>query len=382
MSRLPSSPSLPRRCRPPSHSPTLSPPASSPPPWTRTATSLLRSRRPMSPPASPLTPTDPDAVVTTTTGTANPTVVATAVSLAPLPTGIPARIYPRDQLDPDANMAGFTLVSILFNQELNWPFVVDSQISSSQIFAYVPVLITTALGIAGDQVKTWALQVYVPTTYRTAADQVELGTMWLGYIPSDLVDTLAAEIKAKQSKFYTGVSDVVAQSLADRVNSGFSLRSVADPNTTSNGGDNSNTAVGASSNDSKSRQDAIIGVVSALGAIAVLVLVFLVYRSMKRRRQLAHRRLSDPPVGDMDFVGARPEGQDFDQDSVGGARRRSFYYAEDSLRGFEGQQPVAGGQGPNEMGQYSRTSPVLSQRRNVVPGMISGPVLQENSMNW
>ncbi|KAF8959121.1 hypothetical protein BDZ97DRAFT_1705395 [Flammula alnicola] len=209
--------------------------------------------------------------------------------------------------------------------------------------------------------------------------------MWLGYIPSDLVDTLAAEIKAKQSKFYTGVGAGVAQDLADRVNSGFSLLSVGDTGTgTGSGGGSgaSNSITGATSSggNSHSRQDAIIGVVSALGAIALLVLVFLVYRSMKRRRQLAHHRLSDPPVmgGGGVVEGARPEGREFDQDSVGGARRRSFYFAEDSLRGYQGER--------QEDVQFDAartgTGPAMSQRRNVVPAAISAPILRESSMNW
>ena len=214
------------------------------------------------------------------------------------------------------------------------------------------------------------LQVYVPTTYQSPADSADLGTMWLGYIPSDLVDVLAAEIKAKQSKFYTGVPAGVAADLADRVNAGFSLRSVADNN--SNGGSSTggDGVTGATSAESRSRRDAIIGVVSALGAIALLVLVFLVYRSMKRRQQLAHRRLSDPPAA----AEIRPQGTEFDQDSVGGARRRSFYFAEDSLRGYAGER--------QEEQEFVAGSSQMAQRRNVVPATISAPILKESSMNW
>jgi hypothetical protein len=196
----------------------------------------------------------------------------------------------------------------------------------------------------------------------------QLGTMWLGFIPSNTVDTLAAEIKATTSPFYNGVPNVVAQKLATLVNAGFRLDSVPPPSTGSGGASSSN----GSSNSSKTRQDAIIGVVSALGAIALLVLVFLVYRSVKRRQEMAHRRLSDPAPA----IGARPEGREFDEDSVGGARRRSFYYAEDSLRGFQGERP--------EEGQFdSRANPAgVSQRRNVVPAAISAPILRESSMNW
>lgn len=209
---------------------------------------------------------------------------------------------------------------------------------------------------------TWALQVYIPTSYHTPADADQLGTLWLGYVPTNVVTTLAQEILAKQSKFYTGETDAVAHALAQHVNSGFDILSVSDPN-----------PGGPSSGDGeKSRRDTIIGVVTSLGGIAFFVLVFLAYRMMKNRRDHAHRRLSDP--SDRDSPGVRPDGQDFDQDSVGGARRRSFYYAEDSLRGF--QDP--------EQDHFAAGGPsVMTERRTVVPGTpISPPVLQQSSLNW
>jgi len=224
--------------------------------------------------------------------------------------------------------------------------------------------------------------------------------MWLGFIPSDQVDALAAQIKAKQSKFYKGVANPAAQDLAQRVNSGFPLTSVANPTSGSGSGSGSVSGTGASD---QVRRDAIIGVVSSLGAIAIIVLVVLLYHSMKRRKQLAHRRLSDPPgtespsggaPGRTAEVGVRPEGREFDRDSVGGSRRRSFYFAEDSLRGYEAEQErerereaawrastlasssVSGGAGPS-------TAAVLTNRRTVIaPGAISAPILRESSMNW
>jgi hypothetical protein len=326
----------------------------------------------------PVSLTNPDQALSA----ASP-VSAVPTSMVSLPSGIPARIYPPDRLDPNTDLTGYTFIGILFDLELNWPFVVASPVSSTQIFAYIPIIIATALGIQGDsffsfilivlllfiniifsigtQILTWALQVYIPTSYQTPADAAQLGTMWLGYVPSSLVITLSQEILAKQSKFYIGGFDTVAQDLASHVDAGFSIISVSDPN--------SSSAKGTSSGDGgKSRQDAIIGVVSSLGAIAFLFLVFLAYRVMKHRRELAHRRLSDPP--DIGSVGVRPEGQEFDQDSVGGARRRSFYYAEDSLRGFQDSEQVTG---PS----------MMTQRRTIVPGTpISAPVLRESSLNW
>ncbi|KNZ79015.1 hypothetical protein J132_07167 [Termitomyces sp. J132] len=320
------------------------------------------------PTTSSPTITNPDAPTTTFTPIpdSGPTTVA---SLVPLPTGIPGRIFPPTPLDL-SQVSGDTPISILFNQELNWPFVVTNSVSSSQIFAWLPVIIATALGIRGDQVKTFALQVYIPSTYHSPQDKDQLGTTWVGYIPSNLVGTLAAMIKTKNSPFYTGVSDPVAQALANHVNPGFSLNTVSSSDLPGTDPGSS----GTTSDSGKSRQDAIIGVVSAIGGIAILVLAFLVYRSWKRRRELAHRRMSDPP--NEEYIGVRPEGRDFDQDSVGGQRRRSFYYAEDSLRGFQ-QQSTAGGSNISSSPQQS-----MVQRRNLSPNIISTPVLRESSMNW
>ncbi|KAG7444239.1 uncharacterized protein BT62DRAFT_900751 [Guyanagaster necrorhizus] len=194
--------------------------------------------------------------------------------------------------------------------------------------------------------------------------------MWTGYIPSVDVDTLASLLRVSSSSIYTDDSDPVAHELASQIQSAVSLFSVSDPNS-SGSSDSSSSTSGSTSTDT-TRQDAIIGVVSALGAIAVLVLLFLVYRTVQRRRELAHRRLSDPP----DAAGIRPAGREFDQDTVGGQRRRSFFYAEDSLRGFQGERPV------EDSYDARTTSPSMMQRRTVMPSAISAPILRESSMNW
>jgi hypothetical protein len=330
--------------------------------------------------------TDPDQPTTTLTlaGTAQ-----VPPSQAPLPTGLPSRIYPANQMTPSTSLDGYSFISILFNVQLNWPFVATNQTSSSQIFAYFPSVLEAALNLTGeslasfvrtyldrlflyiaDQVVTFALQVYVPASYTGPSDIDQLETMWLGYIPSDEVDNLAAQIKAENSEFYTGTTGV-SQQLATHVNSGFPLTSVPDPNKGGNSGlPASNSGL---SNEAKVRQNAIIGVVTTLGSIAIIILFFLLYRSYKQRRSLAHQRLSDPAPGPV--VGQRPAGQEFDQDSVGGQRRRSFYYAEDSLRGFQVERQ-------EEPETYTTRLSPTGMRARIAPTAISAPILRENSMNW
>ena len=241
---------------------------------------------------------------------------------------------------------------------------------------------------AAGNVKTLFLQVFVPMSYTSPADQLDLGTIFYGYIPSDKVDTLEAMIKAKQSKFYLGVSNPAAQQLAARVRSGWGVRGGPGDDTSSSGGSSGGNGSGTAANQQKARRDAIVGVVSSLGAIAVLVLIVLIVHSVKRKRELAHRRLADraSSLGSGEDVGgaAVSGGREFDRDSVGAPRRRSFYFAEDSLRGWEAERDPD--RELNELGGRSPSSGGgISQRRVgpiVVPGSISAPILRESSMNW
>jgi len=282
-------------------------------------------------------------------------------------------------------LSGYSLVSILFKPTLNWEFVAQNTQSQGQLFLWVPELIMNALNLSSDQVKTFALQVYVPAAYQSPADVDLLLTTYLVYIPTDQVAVLANQIKVASSAFYTGLPPPYS-SLADQVDPSFSVDAVQDPNAVPG-----TTTSALTSSGNKSRTEAIIGVASALGTLALVVLGLLIYRSVKRSRDLRHRRLTDP-----DAPSPYPDrtGRDFDQDSIGGQRRRSFYFAEDSLRGEQVVQqtavPVAQSQGQHVMQpvsqvEYSyRTSPdgVRERRAPVVTGAISAPILTQSSLSW
>lgn len=148
-------------------------------------------------------------------------------------------------------------------------------------------------------VKALFLQAYMPETYRTPADVAQLGTMICAYIPKAQVNTLASEIENKSSKLYTG-STGIAQQLAQHISSEFGLETVVDPNAGTNG----STGTGSSSS-SKKKHNIIIGVVSALGAIALIILALLIYRFHQRRQKLGHER---PDL----YAASHAEGGEFD----------------------------------------------------------------------
>jgi len=260
--------------------------------------------------------------------------------------------------------------------------------SPGQIFLYLPSLIQSALGITstwspsffilaltvslGDQVKSFALQVWVPSSYKDPSDISLLKTTWMGFIPKPLVETLAAQIKVKNSLFYT-VLPSPYKDLAVRVDPSFDIMTVTATTGIPGSGGPNNSLPGGTSDNSRTRENAIIGVVSALGGITLIILGYLIYRAVQKRRELAHRRLSDPPANA--FVGEAPPNRNFDQDSIGGQRRRSFYFAEDSLRGFSDH---------NYTNDGARLSPEQTSglNRRQIAGNIGPPVMRENSLNF
>lgn len=345
-----------------------------------TMTSLLNA--PVTTASIPTTQTNPDAPLTTLSLLPSNSIAGPA-SVAPLPSDLPARIYPPNQVEP-STVAGYTFCSLLFTAALRWDFVAQYTESQGQIFAWTPNAIGQALSIDPSKAPPFALQVFVPSTYQGPSDVDQLLTEYLFYLPSDQVPVLANQIKVLSSPFYNVA--LPYRQISMNVDAAFALTSVANPNVIPG------SPSGATSGGNKSRTNTIIGVVSALGGLALIVLGVLIFNGVKRSRELRHHRLSDPNAPNNPYPDRT--GRDFDQDSVGGQRRRSFYFAEDSLRG---QQPTVQSVVPVEQAptpyvvqpesqiQYGqRTSPESMRERRppVVPASISAPVLTQSSLNW
>lgn len=220
--------------------------------------------------------------------------------------------------------------------------------------------------------KTYCLQVWKPADYQSTGDADKLRTVFIAYIPSDFVQDLQQQVRAKQSRFY--VANVgIPQQLAAHVDPSYGVTTITNPGADSGSGGGTSNNNAAVTSDNSARLDAIIGVCSALGGIALCILIWMVVRNIRRNRTMAHRRLSDPPV-----MGSTPApGQTFDRDSIGGQRRRSFYYAEDSLRGF-GDAPA------DETFDHLSNYPAGMRERRppIEPGAISAPILRDNTLNW
>ncbi|KZP26254.1 hypothetical protein FIBSPDRAFT_854879 [Athelia psychrophila] len=103
----------------------------------------------------------------------------------------------------------------------------------------------------------------------------------------------------KALAFCTG-SGGIDKALADHVDSSFAINSVTPDAGSGSSGGSGSSASAPESAASKTRQDATIGAVNALGAIALAILTLLIYPGCKRRQEIAHHRLGDPSA-----IGAR-----------------------------------------------------------------------------
>jgi len=324
---------------------------------------------------------------------------------------------------PDLNLADpalatdYTFISLQFTNALSWAFVARQPASVAQLFAFTPIIFANAFGISQDQVKTYCLQAWEPVWFSGDPDQ--LLTLWLGFVPNAIVSTLIADLPVRNSPLYTAQQPGIAAQLAGLINPGFSPLSLPGSNPLSGNHKPNNSNGGSLSSNNLSRRNAIIGVCVAFGALGLLVIIWWLIRAIMRHQAAAHRPLDDGGGGYGSMAQAQPLGvgssaaatRAFSPDSgqqnpfasppgsierhdgvveAGGVQRRSFFFAEDELRGYEDvhretdseSPPPASGVGSGTTFYSSHRPPSTYRRGQITPGVISAPILRESSLNW
>lgn len=102
-------------------------------------------------PTPSVTVSNPDQPATTLSLLSVPP--AAAPTAPPLPNDLPRVILPQPALDISSVPNSDTMINVLFNDSLNWPFVARNADSPGQIFEYFPTVIATALNINGMSFK-------------------------------------------------------------------------------------------------------------------------------------------------------------------------------------------------------------------------------------
>lgn len=154
------------------------------------------------------------------------------------------------------------------------------------------------------------------------------------------------------------------------------------------------------SNGGNGSRNAIIGVCTAFGGFAVVVLVWWCVRAYRTWQERGHIRLSTTASAGRGSRNSVPLGGRSPRATTGGRSRgapsvmqltsngierpvatpavedrRSFFFAEDELRGYED------GMREEEM-VYVHRQPSSGRRVPITPGAISAPILRESSLNW
>jgi hypothetical protein len=220
---------------------------------------------------------------------------------------------------------------------------------------------------------------------------------------------------------YTAQTGIAAQ-LASLINGDFGVLSMANSNPLSSGHKPVNSNGGSLSSNETSRRNAIIGVCVAFGVLGLLVIIWWLVRAFTRHQEVAHQPLvgggadygsmaqvqplgpgsseaaarAFSPDNEIQNPFASPPGTIDGHDgagavAAGGVHRRSFFFAEDELRGYEGANrdidsdspPPASSATGSGTTYYSSHRPVSTYRRGqITPGVISAPILRESSLNW
>jgi hypothetical protein len=271
---------------------------------------------------------------------------------------------------------------ILFDvSRMPWSSVLNSPELAGQIFAFFNLNIAHALGLQPSQVITTSLSAYAKVGWSKDDPNAlaQLATVWNGQMPTDYVQDLTAQLMNQHSPFYTAVRGIPAE-LANLVVPTFTI-------VASNNGANGGVSVGANTGGTTAPSDTskntIIGVTTTVGVILVLLIVFFLVKMYKRSRESAHRRLSGEPMtgpamrsyGSQGFSGGPIGGGG----SMGRGNRDSFFFAEDSLRGYQHD----GSASVEDDDSYTSHQPSQARRAPIQASAISQPILRESSMgNW
>jgi hypothetical protein len=176
---------------------------------------------------------------------------------------------------------GKTQVSILLSMNnYPWLFTTANDEAQGQLFTTFPKLIANALNIPESDIVTYGLRVYQPAT-----GDPTLGTQWLGFVPTDQFQTLETYVSTGNSPLYNQPG--IAGALAAQIDPSYPIAAA--------GGSSMRTNTSSRSNEDGARKrNIIIGVCVGVGGVLWILLVFWIYRRVKRANERAvNKRLSE-----------------------------------------------------------------------------------------
>lgn len=269
-----------------------------------------------------------------------------------------------------------TLIQVGFNYGLNYPFVVSTDNSASQIFSYLPQGIAYALGISNDKVVMNALM-----PYDTMKTLNFITTLAQAYIPSDLVTQLQLDLHTQMSKAYSNPDDPV-HTLMSMINPTIPILPGANldeqgygtpaqnPAATASASSGDGAPIGGDSGSSQTVNGTSVGIgLGAVAGAAVYAAAMIYVARRYRKKRASHKRASSvQATGDMT---QRSPG------TLSGGMGGYFMSGANGARGGPSRQSSYGSGGRN-----SRQSNNSSNNRSVREQGISAPISHGNSLGW
>jgi hypothetical protein len=238
-----------------------------------------------------------------------------------------------------------TLIQIGFTRELNFGFVSKNPTSAGQIFRFLPEGIAYGLLVGNEKARMFNIQPYDTTT-----SMGYITTLALLYIPTDLLNQLAADLHTPFSPVYSN-PDATTSTLMSFINPAIPLlagqpmdgtfQGDAAAATTAAGSPQGGAPFGGDAGNSQVVQGSAIaiGVPIAAGVVLYGAAMGLVARRYRKKRQARHSRNS-------------------------------------SITGSEPAWMSGAGYARHSHGSGS------SQGRSIRSQGISAPVMSENSLGW
>jgi hypothetical protein len=301
-----------------------------------------------------------------------------------IPSGLPKAITPDtgDQPTPDDT----TLIQIGFLEGYNYPFMVANDKAAAQVFKLLPRALTEGAGSVFANSKV-IVKKLVPLDTRAA----------LGYIttcahvtyPSSMLDKLEVDIKLANSLLYRN-QDILVFNLTAQINSAIPLQIGLFPDGSDNGnGGNGNGNGGSGNSDpfnnpqnngNGSQKGTTAGIVTGAVFVAAAygVVMFVIARRYKRKKQQHRRASSITSPADMQESGRSPAlmgGALLSRDFTG-----SYGATAGTTSGTVGTAGTVSGLTSSGGGRNSHGSG--RSGTNNSGRLISAPVAAENSLGW
>ncbi|KAM9919339.1 hypothetical protein OXX59_008016 [Metschnikowia pulcherrima] len=194
--------------------------------------------------------------------------------------GLPRAITPATTTAPGAD---YGVVTIGFKQELNYPFVVQHDMSSAQIFQYLPSVLTYSF-TSDSMFANVSVKSLVPYTAQGINYVITVAEV---YFPYEAISSLQSLVLSADSKLYNN-PDSTSNKLALMIDPRIPLTGLETESSTTSSASLGNGSMDSGNSSSKSKSGTVGGVVAgaSIGTFAYMALMALLFKRYKKKKSV------------------------------------------------------------------------------------------------